>query len=37
MSTYSLMVITMVLLYFRTFSGVMAYATIDESRRRQAR
>jgi hypothetical protein len=36
-STYSLMVTTMVLLYFGTFSGVLAYATIEESRHRQPR
>jgi hypothetical protein len=37
MSTYDLMVVTAVLLSFASFSGVLAFATFDESRRRHAR
>lgn len=37
MSTYDLMVTTAVLLSFGSFSAVLAYATIDESYRRQPR
>jgi hypothetical protein len=37
MSTYDLMVVTAVLLSFASFSGVLAFATFDESRRRRAR
>ncbi len=37
MSTYDLMVITAVLLSFASFSGALAFATFDESRRRHRR
>lgn len=37
MSTYDLMVIAAVLLSFSSFSAALAFATFDESRRRQAR
>jgi hypothetical protein len=37
MATYDLMVITAVLVSFASFSGVLAFATFDESRRRYSR
>lgn len=37
MSTYDIMVTAAVLLSFGSFSAVLAFATIDESRRRQPR
>jgi hypothetical protein len=37
MTTYDLLVVTAVLISFASFSGVLAYATFDESRRRYPR
>ncbi|MFA6153616.1 hypothetical protein [Mesorhizobium sp.] len=37
MSSYDMMVITAVLVYFGSFSAVLAYATLEESRHRPSR
>jgi hypothetical protein len=37
MSSYDIMVITAVLVYFGSFSAVLAYAALEESRRRPSR